>query len=96
MTQEGPSKLLLQQVFARRTEATQQLERAQHETMKDQLQFALRDLEEAELWLSQPNIDSRPSIQQVVRLILELAGWRINIVKDALDKFGPDAMMMGD
>ena len=70
------------------------LSEAQHETMKEQVLLARRDLDEGFQWLRQPNVDRRPRILKIVDLTLTLAQSRLQMVADGLAKFGPDATVL--
>ena len=63
------------------------------EPMKEQLRRATRDLEEAAAWLDKRDVDNRPAILKITDLALELARWRLTMVNQALEKYGPDATL---
>lgn len=70
------------------------LSEAQHETVKEQVLLARRDLDEGLRWLQQPNVDGRPRALKIVDLLLSLAQSRLQMVADGLSKFGPDVMLV--
>jgi hypothetical protein len=63
--------------------------------VKDELALAGRDVSEAAAWLTQENIEQRPSILAIVALTLNLADWRIGMVKQGLTTYGPDFTVLG-
>jgi hypothetical protein len=46
-------------------------------------------------WLDDKGADSNSLILEFVDLTIELASWRLRLVSNALDKYGPDAMLFG-
>jgi len=74
-------------------EADRLLLLSRQEPMKEQLRRAARDLEEASTWLEKRDVDHRPSILKITDLALDLARWRLNMVSEALEKYGPDATL---
>ena len=84
-----------QELATLQTEANRLLSAVHHESARTQVRLAIRDLDEAHTWLKQPNFERRPSIHQIVRLIIETVTWRLNLVRDGLDKVGPDFQILG-
>ena len=77
-----------------RAEATRLLVEAEHDSLKEQIRFAMRDLDEAELWLQkQPRLD-RPALSSIVPLVIETAMWRLTMVREALAKDGPGSSLL--
>jgi hypothetical protein len=66
---------------------------ATQEPLKEQVRLALRDVDQSLLWLSQPNVNE--ALLKTVDLTLQLAGWRLTMVEDALKSRGPDATLIG-
>lgn len=77
------------------SDALRQLTRARHTVMKHQISLADRDLEVGLAWLGEKDADSNASILAFVDLTIDLASWRLELVKNALDKYGPNAMLIG-
>jgi len=61
------------------------------DSLKAELQLAHHDLEEAALFLGQPYVDTEPAILTSVDMALEVATYRINVVKKAIALFNADA-----
>ena len=76
-------------------EAERLLASANHESIKEQVQLASRNLAEASTWVRQGNFDSRPSIMRIVDRILDLAETRLRLVDEALTAHGSDAKWVG-
>jgi hypothetical protein len=66
------------------------------DSLKAELQLASHDLEEAALYLGQPYVDTEPAILTNVDMALEVATYRINVVKKAIALFGADAAEVRD
>ena len=66
---------------------------ARHESLLAQLRVAAAGLHEASLLLQQQNVESRPTIMALVETAVALANARVKAVADALERFGPDAML---
>lgn len=79
----------------RRPEAARLITTATHESLKEQVRLANRDLDEAVLWLQKPDIDRRPSILAIVDTILSLSSWRLRMVAKSIETYGPDAELVG-
>jgi len=78
-----------------RFDALRQLTRARRAVMKHQIALASRDLEAGLAWLEEEGADSNALILEFVDLTIKLASWRLELVNNALDKYGPDAMLLG-
>ena len=84
----------LRSIQERREQAAQLLAVATHRTVKEQVQLAQRDLDEADSWLTHTTLSGHPAILGIVELILELATWRLNLVQDALRTNGPHGTLV--
>jgi len=82
-------------IAARRADAGRLLAIMTNPVMKEQVRLAMRDLEEAHAWSTQPNFENRPHLQTFVDLILSLATWRLKLVQRALSTYGHDAKLIG-
>lgn len=67
---------------------------ATHDTVKEQVHLAQRDLDEADSWLADATLSGQPAILGIVELILELTAWRLNLVQDALRINGPHGTLV--
>ncbi len=83
------------QVDMLRGEVQRLLTAATHRVTQEQVRLASRDLDEAIAWLGQDDFDARWPLHRVVDLIINLATWRLRMVRDALQKHGPDAAQLG-
>lgn len=70
-------------------------EQAMHPSLKANLRRANEHLDEALLWLHQPQADTRQSILTLVDMGLELADYELSAVRKARSLFGPDGMTIG-
>ncbi|MGE0705212.1 MAG: hypothetical protein AB7P22_14875 [Vicinamibacterales bacterium] len=59
--------------------------------MRRILRSALRDLDEAVLWLRQPNVDRRPGVLTIPVLAVSTAEAKLEQVQRAIDAYGPGA-----
>jgi len=94
MHQQTPSDERRARISAMLHRAELLLSEAQHDTVKEQVLLARRDLDEGFQWLRQPNVDGRPRILKIVDLTLSLAQSRLQLVADGLKKFGPHATLL--
>ena len=78
---------LRQRIEARRRQAEMLLSIASHDTAKEQVRLGLRDLEEALAWLH------REPTASPIQLLLKLATWRLDTVREMLRSGGPDARL---
>jgi hypothetical protein len=95
MTNTTSRQRLLTDIETQQAEAVRLMTLAEHDTIKEQVRLAIRDLDEALHWLNEKNVDTRPSILRIADLAFGLATWRLTMVKNALDKYGPGAMLIG-
>jgi len=82
-------------IHLHRADAEHLLAGARHESMKEQLRLAVRDLDEAEQWITWPGLEQRPELLEIADHILELAAWRISTVREALDLYGSEGPSLG-
>jgi hypothetical protein len=70
------------------------LMRVNHDSLKELIRMASRELDEAIRWLAKADVDSNPSILKIVDCIASLTTCRLTIVDDALKTRGPDAKLI--
>jgi hypothetical protein len=87
MTDPAPHQRVLAAIEVKKAEAAMLLETVKHESLKTYARLAARDLDEALDWLNQGSV-------RVAALTVDIATQRLAMVKDALDAFGPDAIVM--
>ena len=75
-------------IDARRGQAEMLLAIATHHTAREQVQLALRDLDEAMTWLD------RDSCIGAVDLLVDLAAWRLNTIREGLRDQGADTALL--
>jgi hypothetical protein len=85
---------LMAQIEAARACSDRLLAQSLDETLRVQLELAVRNLDEAAEWLRSDNFDIRPPLQHIARSAIELAKARIQTVDDILRRYGPDAMLI--
>ena len=73
-----------ERIQARRRQAEMLLSLASHDTVNEQVRLSLRDLDEALAWLHR-----RPTCH-AIQLLLELASWRLDTVREMLCSGSPD------
>ena len=61
---------------------------ATHHTAREQVQLALRDLDEAVTWLE------RDTCVGPVDVLVDLAAWRLNTIREALRERGADTVLL--
>jgi hypothetical protein len=66
---------------------------ATQEPIREQIRLAIKDLDQARLWLSKPNVDE--GLLKFIDLTIKLGSWRLTMVEDALKSRGPDATLSG-
>src|SRR5262245_18923974 len=66
---------------------------ARQPTVRAQIQFAVRDLEEAHGWLDHQRLESDATLQQIVDLFIQHAEGRLGVVELLLQTRGPDAAL---
>ena len=70
------------------------LMRSNHDTLKELIRLASRELDEAISWLTKKEADSNPSILKIVDCITSLSTCRLAIVDDAPKAHGPNAKLI--
>jgi hypothetical protein len=93
MAELGPTHERLVLIRERQADAAVLLMRASHDTMKELVRMATRELDEALGWLAHKNVDSNPSILKIVDCLTSLTTCRLTIVGDALKANGPDSKL---
>jgi len=95
MTDVTPRQQRLDFIEVQRAEAARLMSAANHDTMKAHVRLAVRDLDEATIFLNEKDVDHRPNILKMADLAVEIATARMAIVAKALADYGPDAMEIG-
>ena len=90
---DAPFEYRLNTIELLRAEAGQLLTTVTEQALQQQLHLALRNLDEAETWISSNN--NSPSIIVLIDLLLELAASRTRIVADTVRAYGPDVTTIG-
>ena len=79
-----------------RSQAAQVLRTAGREAMQAQVRSAIKDLDEASLWLDRlETSEEGPYLLRLIDLAIDFAGFRLVMVRRALDTQGPDAEVLG-
>jgi hypothetical protein len=79
-----------------RSRAAQLLRTAGHEAMQAQVLSAIRDLDEAALWLDRlETSEEGPYLLRLIDLATDFASFRLVMVRRALDTQGTDAKALG-
>lgn len=86
MTDSTSRQRLLTSIEAKRAEADRLLTLANHETIKELIRLATRDLDEAVLWLNHRDVATR-----IAEMTIGFATTRLAMAKRAIDSYGPDA-----
>ena len=76
-----------------RSEAERLLRLVQHDSMKEQIGFAVRDLEEATLSLAWPGFDDNYPLQQFADCALANAIRRLAVIDAAVRRYGPSVTL---
>jgi hypothetical protein len=63
--------------------------------IKDWIRLAVQDLNEAEMWLDTPDIESRPYIVGIADFAIALAHHRLEMVDFVVRMSGRDATLIG-
>ena len=66
-----------------------------HQTARDALALATRDIDEAAAWVATKDIEKRGSILFIADMALNLAEARIGMVREGVETFGPDFQILG-
>ena len=93
MADVSPKDERLALIRERQADAALLLMRVNHDTLKELIRLASRELDEAISWLTKTDVDSNPSILKIVDCISSLTACRLTIVDDALKAQGPDAKL---
>ena len=94
MADLAPRDERLALIREKQADAALLLMRVNHDSLKELIRLASRELEEAISWLARTDIHSNPSILKIVDCITSLTTCRLTIVDDALKAFGPDAKLI--
>ena len=92
---DAPAELQREQIATLLTEAQFLLDAATQKPMKEEVLCATSDLDEGLMWLQQPGVNARPEILHIVDLRILAAARRLEMVREALEKYGPDATTLG-
>jgi hypothetical protein len=97
MNEQTPRGRLLDAIEATRTEAARLLDAADHETLKNFIQFALRELDKgAEMLDRKATPEHEPRILSTVDKQIHVARWRLKTVSWALHTYGPGAKLFDE
>jgi hypothetical protein len=81
-------------ITAMRSEADRMLEVAQHDSVRELIRLAIRDLDEADRLLGRAQAPSeRVWAHAMMDLQIDFARWRLDTAKAALEKGGPAAKL---
>jgi hypothetical protein len=94
MADLSPRDERLALIKEKQADAALLLMRVNHDTLKELIRLASRELDEAISWLATTDVDSNPSILKIVDCITSLTTCRLTIVDDALKAYGPDAKLI--
>jgi hypothetical protein len=94
MADLAPRDERLALIREKQADAALLLMRVNHDTLKELIRLASRELDEAISWLDKKEADSNPSILKIVDCITSLTSCRLTIVDDALKAHGPDAKLI--
>ena len=78
-------------IAARRTQAELLRAATTQEAFRTQVRLALRDLDEAAMWLNATGSLGSASASGIVDALLTLGGCRLDLVRNLLRTFGPEA-----
>ena len=76
----------MKSIDATRAEAERLLTLASHETIRELIRLATRDLDEAVLWLNHRDVATR-----IAEMTIGFATTRLAMAKKAIDSYGADA-----
>ena len=94
MSERSPIEQRAGEIAATRAESVRLLETATHASLKDIIRLALHDLDEGLTWLRTADSIGEPSAARMAGLNIAAARGRLMIVKDAIEKRGPDAILV--
>jgi len=92
MFEDTPSQQRRSPIQQLQTRADRLMRAAQHDSVKAVITRACEALDEALEYLTEPNIDSRPSMLGLVDMCLDYAESHLQRVDKALSIHGPDAV----
>jgi hypothetical protein len=95
MPNDSPRAQRLAQIDIMRTQANELSSSSLHDTMKTYAALAIRDLNEATVFLNEKDIDNRPYILAMADLAIGSAASRISLIGDAVAKYGPGVRTIG-
>ena len=95
MAELAPRQQQLARITALRTKARHLMSVANHETIEKQAVKALRDLDEALLWLNGQHIVQRPLLVQLAQAAIDFAAMRLAVIERTLADYGPDVAEIG-
>ncbi len=95
MSHPTPRQQQLAQITVLRTRAVQLMSLANHRTMQVQVRMALRDLDEALIWLNAQDVVHRPLLLKIADRAAEFAALRLALIEKALADYGPDVTEIG-
>jgi|RhiMethySRZTD1v2_1073278.scaffolds.fasta_scaffold31437_7 hypothetical protein len=91
MRKETPIERRRREINRSRVEAHRLLAVFNHESMKDLVRRALQDLDEADIWLLETNLDARPPILEIVDFNIRISETRLAQLASWLSRYGPGA-----
>jgi hypothetical protein len=94
MSESAATQDRLALIDARRSEADSLGEAVTHPSMKDLVRLASPDLDDALRWLRQPDLSDNPWMLGLVDQDIQLATWRLTLVRHALRTHGPNARII--
>jgi hypothetical protein len=95
MTATTPRLQRLARIETKRAEAERLMTAASRDTMKAHVRSAVRNLDEAILWLKETDVDNKPPILLIVDSEIDLAIQQMALVAKAIADHGPDAKEVG-
>jgi hypothetical protein len=95
MTASTPRLQRLARIETKRAEAERLMTAASHDNMKAHIRRAVRNLDEAILWLKETDVDHKPPILLIVDSEIDLATQQMALVAKAITDYGPDTKEIG-
>jgi hypothetical protein len=90
-----PKELRIARIQAARLLVERFADIVTHQTARDALALATRDIDEAAAWVAAKDIEKRGSILFIADMALNLAEARIGMVREGVETFGPDFQILG-